>query len=152
MYKVYKIIYLILILFAFGCAYEPILTNKSYQFSINFSEQEGNKKINKFIVERLNYIQNENYTKKFLISLESTLNKKVISKDSKGDPSIFETNLITVINIKDNMEKEYIRTINKKNTYNNKSDKFELEQYEDILIKNASENIAEEILAYLSNL
>ena len=44
--------------------YEPILTNKSYQFSINFSEQEGNKKINKFIVERLNYIQNENYHRK----------------------------------------------------------------------------------------
>ena len=152
MLKFNRIIYLVIILFAFGCAYKPILTNKNYEFSINFTDKEGNEKINKFITERLAYLENNNNNKIFQISLESILDKKIISKDSKGDPSIFETDITTFINVKNKEGKKFSRTINKKNTYNNKSDKFELDQYEEILIKNASQNIAEEILSYLSNL
>ena len=152
MLKFYRVLSLVLILFVFGCGYKPILDSKNYNFSINFGNNEGDETINKFIIERLEYLKDENKSKTFQITLESTLDKIIISKDSKGDPSIFESNIITLINVKNENGNLFKRKISKKNTYNNKSDKFELEQYENILIKNASENIAEEILSYLSNL
>ena len=44
------------------------------------------------------------------------------------------------------------RKFNKKITYNNKTDKFELSTYENTVIQNISENIADRILSVLANL
>ena len=44
------------------------------------------------------------------------------------------------------------RKINKKLSYNNLTDKFELSRYEDTLIKNLSLNIGDRIISILSNL
>ena len=44
------------------------------------------------------------------------------------------------------------RKINKKNNYNNESDKFKLEQSEKIIVQNLSERIVDEIISSLINL
>ena len=49
-----KIINYILLFFLFllsNCAYEPILSNKNYHFSINANKINGNQKINSIIVD-----------------------------------------------------------------------------------------------------
>ncbi len=152
MNKFYKTIFLIIFCAVSSCGFSPIMSNKNFDFSVKIAETNGDTKINNYISERLKYLNDATKSQTFILTLETELIKTVISKDSKGDPSIFEINLITEVFIKDKNEKEYQRKIVKKNSYNNKDDKFELEEYEEILIRNGSENIADEILNYLLTL
>ena len=75
-----------------------------------------------------------------------------MSKDSKGDPLIFEL----VIDVKYIVEKNGTTIIEnnlaRKATYNNIVDKFELESYEKTIIDNLSSNIADRIIFAISEM
>ena len=118
-------------------------------------EKIGNTKINSFISRKLNTLSNKDNKNKseYELILTSNLIKNVTSKDSKGDPSIFEMEILVEVQIK-NVEKNINvkRNIDKKVSYNNRDDKFELSTYENTLIQNISENISDRILSTLSNL
>tara|TARA_B100001245_G_scaffold222542_1_gene194761 strand:- start:1035 stop:1499 length:465 start_codon:yes stop_codon:yes gene_type:complete len=151
-----KIFYkLILFIFLLSCGYSSVLTQKEYLFEIKYVEKIGNKKINSFIEKQLNSYKSKKDSKKisFNIILNSNLTKETISKDSKGDPSIFELQITTDVKIINNIDNSTVeREINKKLTYNNLTDKFELSRYEDTLIQNLSLNIGNKIISILSNL
>ena len=151
-----KIFYkLILFIFLSSCGYSPVLTQKEYLFEIYNVDKIGNKKINSFIEKKLNLYKSKKDSKKisFNIILNSNLTKETISKDSKGDPSIFELQITTDVKIINNIDNSTVeREINKKLTYNNLTDKFELSRYEDTLIQNLSLNIGNKIISILSNL
>jgi len=151
-----KIFYkLILFIFLASCGYSPFLTQKEYLFEIYNVDKIGNKKINSFIEKQLNSYKSKKDSKKisFNIILNSNLTKETISKDSKGDPSIFELQITTDVKIINNIDSSTVeREINKKLTYNNLTDKFELSRYEDTLIQNLSLNIGNKIISILSNL
>ena len=151
-----KIFYkLILFIFLSSCGYGPVLTQKEYLFEIYNVDKIGNKKINSFIEKQLNSYKSKKDSKKisFNIILNSNLTKETISKDSKGDPSIFELQITTDVKIINNIDNSTVeREINKKLTYNNLTDKFELSRYEDTLIQNLSLNIGNKIISILSNL
>ena len=155
-----KIFYkLILFIFLSSCGYGPVLTQKEYLFEIYNVDKIGNKKINSFIEKKLNLYKSKKDSKKdskkisFNIILNSNLTKETISKDSKGDPSIFELQITTDVKIINNIDSSTVeREINKKLTYNNLTDKFELSRYEDTLIQNLSLNIGNKIISILSNL
>ena len=151
-----KIFYkLILFIFLSSCGYSPVLTQKEYLFEIYNVDKIGNKKINSFIEKQLNSYKSKEDSKKisFNIILNSNLTKETISKDSKGDPSIFELQITTDVKIINNIDSSTVeREINKKLTYNNLTDKFELSRYEDTLIQNLSLNIGNKIISILSNL
>ena len=151
-----KIFYkLILFIFLLSCGYSKILTQKEYLFEIKYVEKIGNKKINSIIERKLNSFKSKTDSKKtsFNVVLNSELNKETISNDSKGDPSIFELQITTNVKIINNINNATIeRKISKKLTYNNLSDKFELNRYENNLIQNLSLNISERIVSILSNL
>tara|TARA_B100001250_G_C19613106_1_gene705875 strand:+ start:26 stop:484 length:459 start_codon:yes stop_codon:yes gene_type:complete len=148
-----KILNYTLILFLFillSCDYKPILSYKNYQFSINVNTISGDKKINSVITDNFNNLKGNK--KEFDLTLSSKKAKNIISKDSQGDPAIFE--LIISVNYIVEKEGEILieNTINKKTTYNNISDKFELESYENTIIDNLSTNISERIIFSISEL
>ena len=151
-----RIIFLFVIFIFFSsCGYTPVLTQKKYSFSVNNIEKIGNKQVNSLISRKLEVSSNKEEIKKikYDLILNSYLNKSTISKDSKGDPSIFEMEILVevqIINSEKNISTN--RKFNKKISYNNKTDKFELNTYEDTVIQNISENIADRILSALSNL
>ena len=64
-----------------------------------------------------------------------------MSKDSKGDPSIFELQINVNYSVKRDGKTLIVNKINRKATYNNITDKFELENYEKSIIDNLSTNI-----------
>ena len=151
-----KIIFLSVILIFFtSCGYTPVLTKKDYLFSIKNIKKNGNNKINSFISRKLDSSPSKDDVKKiqYDLILNSSLTKNTISKDAKGDPAIFEMEILVEVEIK-NSEKniDTQRKFNKKISYNNKTDKFELSTYENTLIQNISENVADRILSALSNL
>lgn len=146
---------LLLFFFLLSCGYTPILTQKELPFKIENIQTIGNKKINSILSKKLRGLEDEsNENKKsFDIILETNLTKLTISKDSKGDPAIFEIQINTdlkIFNKKENINID--KNILKKITYNNIQDKFELERYEDTLIENLSINIGDRIISILSNL
>ena len=148
-----KIINYTLLLFLFflsSCSYEPILNNKNKQFSININKINGDQEVNSKIIKNFNNLKEKE--KKYDLTLSSTKEKNIISKDSKGDPSIFEL----IINVNYSVKKEgktlIVNNINKKTTYNNIADKFELENYEKTIINNLSRNISDRIIFSISEI
>ena len=86
-----KILNYILIFFLFillSCGYKPVLTNNNYKFSISPKDISGDQKINSIIIEKFYSLTGEE--KEFYVSLSTTKEKNIISRDSKGDPAIFE--------------------------------------------------------------
>ena len=90
--------------------------------------------------------------KKFSVLINSIKNKKIISNDSKGDPLKFEIDILVSYEILENEKIILEREIEKSNIYNNKSDKFELEQNEKNIITNLSEKISDNIISSIINL
>ena len=94
--------------------------------------------------------QLEENEKIYNLSLTSNKEKLIISKDSKGDPSIFEIKINVNYVVKKDEEILISNKINKKTTYNNITDKFELENYEKNIINNLVSEISENIKLSIS--
>ena len=149
-----KILNYILIFFLFAllsCDYKPILSKqKNNQFSIYVSEISGEEKINSIIINNFKNLQNNK--NEYHLNLSSNKEKNIVSKDSKGDPSIFE--LIIKVDYKVKKDGRIIieNNASRKTTYNNISDKFELENYEKTIINNLSTNISDIIIFSISEI
>ena len=146
----------LIFIFIVSCGYTPILIEKDYLFRIQSIERIGNNKINSSIAQKLKYLSKSDDTLNKIVynlRLESKLNKKIISKDSKGDPLIFEIKVTTIVTIlKGNEGKVLSQEISNKINYDNQVDKFELIKYENGLITNLSSNLGDRILSILSNI
>lgn len=146
----------LIFIFIVSCGYTPILIEKNYPFRIQNIERIGNNKINSSIAQKLKYLNKSDDTLNKIVynlRLESKLNKRIISKDSKGDPLIFEIKVTTIVTIlKGNDGKVLSQEISNKINYDNQVDKFELIKYENGLITNLSSNLGDRILSILSNI
>lgn len=153
MIKCFKI-YLILLVVTLitGCSYEPILSKKNFEFSIEKIELKGDKEINYYIKKKLKNLKNQKYNNKYYLQIENTKLKNIISKDTKGDPSKLE--IIIVSNFKiSNSEKLLLeKKLKVKNNYNNISDKLQLKKYESIIIENLSNKISDNIISSITNI
>ena len=148
-----KILNYIVVFFLFAlvsCDYKPILNYKNYQFSLNIDKISGDEKINSIIINNFNNLKSDE--KKYYINLSSKKEKKILSKDSKGDPSIFELEIKVNYTLEEDGEIIIEKNINRKTTYNNITDKFELENYENSIIDNISKNISDRIIFSVSEI
>ena len=148
-----KIIVFFYIFFLISCAYEPVFKQGIYNFEIDKITMIGEKKINRTIENKLSLIKKGNNSdkRKYNILIESEKKRLIISNDSKGDPLKFE--MVLTINFKliDNGILVLDKNIIKKNIYNNESDKFELEQNEDIILENLSNKVSDLIISSIIN-
>ena len=148
MNKISNYILILSLLFLTNCGYQAVLNNQNYQFSINVNKINGDQKINSLIINRLKQL--EENEKIYNLSLTSNKEKLIISKDSKGDPSIFEIKINVIYVVKKDGEILISNKINKKTTYNNITDKFELENYEKTIINNLVSEISDNIMLSIS--
>ena len=149
-----KITIIFLILFTTSCSYKPIFSEKNYNFQIDKLILTGDKDINRVIDRKFTTIKkNQNSDKKkFSVVINSIKNKEIISNDSKGDPLKFEIDIFVTYKILENEKIILEREIEKNNIYNNKSDKFELDQNEKNITTNLSEKISDSIISSIINL
>ena len=143
---------LILLFFISGCGYSPIFSKKNSNFSIYELSANGNSKLNKIINNRLNNYKDTDSPKKFSLTMETYLNKKVASKDSKGNPKTYRINLISNISIKDSDGNAKNKSFSKSVDYNNISNKSKLKKYENESSKNLAIKISDEIIIYLQSI
>ncbi len=155
MNKILRIIIILgLIFVASSCSYKPVFFEKAYNFKIEEVNMSGDKGVNSIINRNLRFIKSKDqiYKKKYFVKINTTMERKIISKDSEGDPSKFEIIITTEYEIINNEQLLINRKIQQKNIYNNESDKFKLEQSEKIIIENLSEKISENIISSIINL
>ena len=146
-----KIIFLIYISLSLSCSYEPLYSGKSYNFGIekiNF-EEKGEKDANTIIENKFKLIKevNDKNFRKYNLLIKTSKIKKIVSKNSKGDPVKFELVLIADFDVIENEKILLSKKIERKNIYDNKSDKFKLEQTEKIIIENLASSISDMILS-----
>ena len=140
----------------YGTGQLPKFENDQFQI-----QMEGNQKkyliptaevilTNMFKENTLNIKNLPKSQKVYDLTLSSNKEKKIISKDTAGDPLIFQI----LINVEYNVNKEgkllIEKSFNRKIKYNNISDKFEMEKYEKNIIENLSINISDMIIGSIS--
>ena len=137
-----------------SCSYKPIFSEKNYNFQIDKLILSGDEDVNRIIDKQLTLIKkNQNLNKKnFSVIINSIKNKEIVSNDSKGDPLKFEINIKINYKILENGQIILERDIEKSNIYNNKTDKFELDQDEKNMTTNLSEKISDSIISSIINL
>jgi len=143
---------LILLFFLSGCGYTPIFSKKNSNFSIYELSASGNNKLNKIINSKLNNYKDLDSPKKFSLIIETYLNKKISSKDSKGNPKSYRINLVSDISIKDSNGIVKNKSFSKSIDYKNRSNKSDLKKYENEISKNLAEKISDEIIIYLQSI
>ena len=147
-----KKINLIIFLFLISCGYTPInkLIDKNY--SISEFEINGNNQVNTIIRKDFIKYKDTNFEKQFQIKLSSQIVKATNSKNAAGTNSNLSIKIIVDLEILENnssiKDLNFVELIN----YNSLDNKFELKQYEKILIKNLTNKILEKIHLNLSTI
>ena len=149
-----KIITLFFVISTSACSYKPIFSEKEYGFEIEKIILIGEKNINRIVNNKLKFVKStgKKEKKKYTIEIKSEKKIEIVSKDSKGDPLKFEMNILIEYKILNDGNLLLSSKIEKNNVYNNDSDQFELEQTEDIILKNLSDSASDIIISSIINL
>jgi len=148
-----RLIKLFFVLFVLsGCAYEPVLLKKNYNFYFTKVESEGEKEINKVIKQTFTENTKIESINNFEIFFSSKLNKDIVASNKKGDPTIYKINISLNYKLKNDNAIIFENEILKQVTFNNIDDKFELLKYEENIVENLSKRFAEDILVSVATL
>ena len=142
--------YLIIFFFVYGCSHEPIFSGKEVSFGIKNVKFDKNNKIEARIDKILNnYKDLKNKNKIIDLEISSKINKTITSKDKNGDPESYKLELIVETIIKENNKIINNSIFTKSHNYNNRSNKFDLKNFENSTLDSFTEKISEEIVVYL---
>ena len=152
-----KIITTISFLILLSCGYEPIYSNKqinsTYNLSINTINYIGDSKVSQILKNKIKKILNKEKKSTGLnLNLNSRIEKVVTSKDKKGNPIRFSIEIIINLDVFENGISKGKTNFKEKFEYNNKSNKFDLNQYEKNIKDNLISKISNEIIRYLKTL
>ena len=131
--------------------YEPIYSSTEQNFYIDTISTEINDKISRNIEKKLKPYTIKNEKRKITLKLNSNKEEKILSKDNKGDPVIFETEVSTNVDISYNNISKTLKIV-EKFSYNNQSNKFEFEQYKKNIEKNLTDKIFDKLIFKLRNI
>ena len=148
-----KITIIISFLLLLSCGYKPIFSSSKASYSITEIKLFGKKNIGSKIKKNLNIYKNvENKSIFYSLKINSDQKKNVVSRDAKGDPKIFEIQVLIDLTILENNKIKNIKNFKESFTYNNSTNKFSLKQYEKNIEENLIEKIVTKIIIYLHSI
>ena len=148
-----KILLLFVLVMFVGCSgYTPIYGQKNNSFYIEEIEYERNNNLSFEIVKKLKpYSLNPDLKKNnVILNIKIFEREDIISRNAQGDPLIFNLNIEAIIDFKTNKDFQVI--INESFSFNNQSNKFELNQYKKNIKKNIASKIADRIILEIKKL
>ena len=149
--KFLKIILIFKSILLTSCGYKAMNNTYDYKFAIIDYELVGNSQVNKKLEKNiLRFIENDNASRFFKIKISSNLIKNTTSKDSSGNDSSYQIKIIANLTITENDVLIDNKKIQKQTDYNTLESKFELKQYESLLIKDLTDQINLDINNYLA--
>ena len=153
MIKILKLISVVAFIFIASCGYQPIFISKNFNFQIDKISTAGDEKINRIILKTLENLKKQNNTdKKYSLEINTSYNRIVSSKDTKGNPKTFRIEIISKVLINENNKLKLTKNFMAKANYNNTSSKFKLKKYEENLKNNLTNKIVEDIIIYLQGI
>jgi len=142
-----KIFIVLLFILVTSCGYESIYAKKNLtKLTIEKIELSGNKKINKMIISQIP-ITLENNNKILILDTQKKIESS--SKNKAGDTMVFNLSIITNLTLKNDDKIFKSRVFSSDFSYNNISNKFDLEQYQKSIEKNLAKKISDEIFLFL---
>lgn len=143
---------LILFFFLLSCGYKPVYQNID-SINLKFADVilNGNKEINKSIVNSLSIERNEEINNGNKLYLTNSYKIETTSKNTQGQAVSFRTNInvnLKIENLKNNTTMD--KNFNKELAYNNKANKFELVEYQNSIKKELINQIIGEMIIYLN--
>ena len=150
MKQLFFLAFLLLLTNCFG--YEPIFSSSNINYNIKDVRNITQDKVTNYIVRKLKSYKSDDKKKDISIEISSTSNERVLSKDTKGDPIIFEMNIIVDVKLSLEGHDDKYFQFTENFSYNNRSNKFELKLYKENLKKNISEKITKNIILKIRSL
>ena len=152
-----KIITTLSFLILLSCGYESIYSNKqinsNYNLSINTINYTGNNKVSHILKNKIKKnLNNEKKSTGLNLNLNSRLEKVVTSKDKKGNPIRYSIEIIINLEVFESGISKDKTNFEENFEYNNKSNKFDLKQYEENIKDNLIARLSDEIIRYLYSL
>ena len=148
-----KKITLILIVFIMfiSCGYNPMYSNKNFNFNITKIEKFKEDKLNLVFEKMINNFSNHQAINQ--ISLETNAEKQivVVSKDAQGDPSRYQMIVkLELVIIDDQKNKKIKKNIVQQFRYSNNSNRSKLNQYEKEIEEILIYKIIDETIKHIS--
>lgn len=136
-----------------SCGYQSIHKIDRFNFTIIKFDTTGDKKITRELNRNFERFQtNEISKKRYEIIANSKIDRKVKSRDSAGIAENLLINLSIKVTVIENGKIISERLFQKNNNYTNLENKFELSQYEQIILQNLNTKIIKTINFYISSL
>ena len=146
-----KKILLIVILITSACGYNPIYFNKNLDnFKFSLITLNGDKEVNRKIINSLSIKKDETNLKPKELILESSFRIEETSKNSKGQITSYRSTIIVRLTIKEDDEVLKSKTFEKSFAYGNRENKFDLVTYQNEVKNNIVNEIIEEIIFYMN--
>ena len=147
-----KLLITFLLILLTSCDYSPIYSTEDSKFRINEIKTTGNKKINKIFIKKITKFKNNSSNIIYDLEVSSSKIVRSITKDERGKTKILEMIISFNINIKRNDKILKNKNISNNFSYNNNSNKFELNQYEKDIQNKMIENTVEEFILTVKTL
>lgn len=145
-----KIFLIILILLQFGCGYKIANNSNYYKFQILSYELTGEKKINNILERNFNRFKNNiSVAPVYKLTSDSKMIKSITSRDSSENVLTYKLEIIIKLEIFQDNDLISEISFSQKTDYNNTSSKFELKQYEDILLQDITNQLVVQINNHL---
>ena len=136
--------FLILFILISACGYQPIYNANLIKIEFNKINLTGDTKINRKLISLLGIKEVNNEIGKQISIYSSGLIEET-SKDAKGQPATYRTNITITVEIKEQNKLIKSKSFNEDFSYNNIENKFDLSVYqkdvEDNLIKKMTDDI-----------
>ena len=144
-----KIIFISLIIFLSNCAgYKPIFTSDQTNFYIEKIEISDDSKHVRKLIKSLKPYSVDNGKQSITLKLDLDKQENIIMKDAKGDPASYEIKIELKVDV---VTMDGTNKLNFKEnfTFNNQSNKFELNQYKKNMETNLINKIFENLILEL---
>ena len=140
--RIFKIILVSLFFLQTSCGYKIVNNLDNFRFTIIDYKLTGEKRINNLLDKNFKRFENNSQSiSNFIVNANSATNRSIISKNSSGEALSYNLKITIVIEIYENNNLVNKTTFNENTTYDNLDSKFELKQYENILIQDLTEQI-----------
>ena len=151
--KITKIFLLIIFFFQASCGYKIASNIENYKFFISDYKLNGERKINNLLENNFKrFQQKQSLSKTYKLVTNSKIIKTTTSKDAAGNDLTYRIEIFIDIDVvKVDNSKNQI-SFSEKTDYNAAQSKFELKQYEEILIRDLVNQVIFKINNYLSTI
>lgn len=141
----------ILIFLISSCGYKPIYLNDNLKnFEFNKIIAEGEKEINRNIINSLSLKENRNDKQLNELLIKSSFRVEETSKNKKGQVKSYRSSILVNLTVSKNKSIIKNKSFSEEFVYNTKENKFELTEYQADIKEDLINKVMEDIILFLN--